>query len=56
MMEMNMYFYQSVKVHFIFESLKITTLYGYLLCIAVTFLIGILIEYINLLKHNFQEI
>mmetsp|Transcript_41852 Transcript_41852/g.64036 ORF Transcript_41852/g.64036 Transcript_41852/m.64036 type:complete len:86 (-) Transcript_41852:328-585(-) len=52
MMEMDMYFYQSPKVHFIFEKWTTESWGTYSLSLIGTFLVCFLIEMLNYQRHK----
>ena len=54
MMEMNMYFYQSPKVLFLFEKFNSETTGEYVICVLITFIMAFCIEGLNSLRYSMQ--
>ena len=54
MMTMTMYFYQSTKVHFLFESYDVTSASGYFSVLLVAFIFGFLTETLSIVQDRFD--
>ena len=54
MEEMNMYFYQSPKVVYLFSGLKTETTGQYVIAVIATFLMAFLIEALNSARYSMQ--
>ena len=55
MMLMTMYFYQSTKVHFLFESYDVTSGSGYFSVLLVSFIFGFLTETLSIVQDRFDQ-
>ena len=54
-MIMTMYFYQSTKVHFLFESYNVTSSSGYFSVLLVSFIFGFLTETLSIVQDRFDQ-
>ena len=52
MMLMTMYFYQSTKVHFLFESYDVQTASGYFSVLLVSFIFGFMTETLSIVQDR----
>ena len=55
MMLMTMYFYQSTKVHFLFDSYDVTSGSGYFSVLLVSFIFGFLTETLSIVQDRFDQ-
>ena len=55
MAEMNMYFYMSTKVTFLFEAFRVYSTGGYIVCVIITFFTAFAIEGLNSLRYQMQS-
>ena len=55
MMGMTMYFYQSVKVHFLFDSYDVTSGTGYFSVLLVAFIFGFLTETLSIVQDRLDQ-
>ena len=54
-MGMTMFFYQSVKVHFLFESYDVTSGTGYFSVLLVAFIFGFLCETLSIVQDRLDQ-
>ena len=52
MMLMTMYFYQSTKVHFLFESYDVQSTSGYFSVLLVSFILGFMTETLSIVQDR----
>mgnify|MGYP000048853415 CR=1 FL=1 len=55
MMLMTMYFYQSNKVHFLFDSYNVNTDTGYFSVLLVSFIFGFMTETLSIVQDRFDQ-